>query len=77
MGKHSGIFESYLDHSFSAIFAFSELNFYGILINKDSNDSHSFQFFWAIWLMWGRIYLTKDKENISLFEIMQKFTNQN
>ena len=44
-GKHNGILEKYNNLSFSAILAFSEQNFYGILINKDSNDSFTFKYF--------------------------------
>ena len=44
-GKHNGIFEKYNNLSFSAILAFSEQNFYGILIIKDLNDSFIFKYF--------------------------------
>ena len=44
-GKHSGILVSSKDLSSSATIAFSELHFYGILINENSNDCFTFRYF--------------------------------
>ena len=45
IGKHSGVWESNSVLTFSAIIAFSELYFYDILINEDSNNSYTFRYF--------------------------------
>ena len=44
-GKHSGVYETNKNLSFSAILEFSELHFYGLLINEGSNDSNTFRYF--------------------------------
>ena len=43
--KHSGTWESNCALSFSAILAFSEFYFYGILVNEGSNGSYTFRHF--------------------------------
>ena len=38
-GKHSGVYENF------KILSFSELHFYGLIINEGSNDSDTFKYF--------------------------------
>ena len=76
-GRHSGIFENYKDLSFSAIIAFLEQHFYGILINEDSNDSLLFDTFCIIWLRQEKNYLKREKKGTALFVIMQLFISRN
>ena len=43
-GKHSGVWKNIKGLQFSANLYFSNLHFYDILINEDTNDSHTFTY---------------------------------
>ena len=61
-GKHFGVWENIKGLQISVILAFSILHFYGILINKDTNDNHTFNIFWIRLLILEVIIFNRENE---------------